>query len=282
MGYNMKESTKKLLDSELDTKFYSLFGSKKGDKVESYSLRDLFEKYLSSEITSLDDLFKSSEDFKEYITAVPNFLKMDSPSATIFYETLMCMLNNYDFWTTVYDSKTDIGKYHQFVDAVDLLIPDKDKSVLDVGASPMPYTSFLLAKKFKSVTAMDFSPNVFGSYFKNLGVDFKNQYLKPDTDVTAYDTMVGRHPCGAIETIISMCSGGKKPYFIELCNCEFSGDRYEQIISHLKHKDKYLRSHERNVPHALSDMDRILYVHNLDASDKYVQEVLEYTDILEK
>ena len=275
----MKESTKKLLDTELDTKFYSLFGSKKGDKIESYSLRDLFEKYLSSEITSLDDLFKSSEDFKEYITAVPNFLKMDSPSATVFYETLMCMLNNYDFWTTVYDNKSDVAKYHQFIDTIDILVPNKDSSILDVGASPMPYTSFLLAQKFRDVTAMDFSHNTFSSYFKNLGVTYRNEYLKPDTDISQYDTVIGRHPCGAIETIVSMCSGGKKPYFIEMCNCEFSGDRYEQIISYLKHKDRHLRSHERYVPKALSDMDRIIYVHNLEGSDKYIEEVLDHTDM---
>ena len=276
----MKESTKKLLDSELDSKYYSLFGSKKDGKIVSYSLRDLFEKYLQSEITTLDDLFKSSEDFKNYISSPANFFKMDSPSATQFYESLLCMLNNYDFWATIYDSKKDIANYHQFVDTIDMLVPNKDSSVLDVGASPMPYTSFLLAKKFKSVTAMDFSHNTFASYFKNLGIEYRNEYLKQSTDISAYDTLVGRHPCGAIETIVSMCSGGKKPYFIEMCNCEFSGDRYEQIISHLKHKDKHLRMHERYVPKALSDMDRIIYVHNLEGSDKYIEEVLEHTDVV--
>ena len=272
----MKESTKALLDRELASNKYTLFGIDTTGACRYLSLRHLFDLYLKSEITSIDKVFLNVEEFQDYMMSPENMSRMDIGSKQVFEEALMCMINNFDFCSRVYGSDSNVKLLTQFADTV-CKVGKNQHSILDVGATYLPYSSFVMAKHGKKVTAMDRSMNIFDSFFSNLGVEYKNEYFSQYTDTSPYDMVVGRHPCGAIDSIVKSCGDIKKPYFIELCDCEYQGESYDKIVEYLKTKDKNLRALERN-PGSIRNLERTIYVHNVDMYDRELQDILMETN----
>lgn len=93
-------------------------------------------------------------------------------------------------------------------------------SFLDVGAGLHPKTSLYLVSKLKNVTAIDKEFLLSVESLSGMKIHPIEASFTEDTDISKYDFVGGRFPCSAIQSIVSKCVKEKKPYFIQLCDCE--------------------------------------------------------------
>ena len=263
----MREETIVLLSKELDRNDYGLTS-------QEYTLQRLFELYLQSEVKTIEDVFVGTEDFENFV--LQNRDKFKYSFLSEFDEMLFCMTHSYNFAVSVI--RMNKKQQKQFADTVGLVLPDSKMSILDVGATGIPYSSYLLAKKYRKVTSIDKTSNNI-PYHDNLNVEFINNYLTFSTDISSYDALVGRRPCEAIPIIVERSAKKKKPYFIDLCNCWADGKSYYQLIRYLREKDKKLRVAYRN-PNAVKEGNLTVYVHNLGLSDSEIQDAIYSTEMI--
>ena len=108
----------------------------------------------------------------------------------------------------------------QYVEIVKQLAPSRDSHILDVGPGNVPYSSILMGQTFAEVSAMDKEFWLSKDSLKSMNVNAIDGLMTKNTSVDAYDMVVGRFPCSAIDYIVYLCNKNKKPYFIETCDCE--------------------------------------------------------------
>ena len=274
----MKLQTLEILNYELNSRQYETIGK--------FGLHMLFDIYLTSEIDTVDNLKKINvNEFRDYIINNLDKIKHNEnmggrPEATI--EVLDGILKGF---RGAHDSsyiKWDKGQ-REFVGTVESMYPNSDyKSILDVGAGPIPTSSILFADYYPSVTTMDYSHEVPTGFLQHLKVKYKQGFFIPSTDISSYDIVVGRRPCKAIESIVENCSlatNQEKPFLIELCNCNFKGISYKELYEYLKEKyNKNLRMVTRY--RGCDDYfgEPITLVHNnQDLSDSEIKKIVERT-----
>ena len=264
----MKKKTLDLLNQELDTHEYGLTS-----KV--YTLQRLFDLYLKSEVETLDDIFVNTEDFENFVML--NKDKFKYSFLEEFNDMLCCMVYAYNF--AVSCAKMGYKEQNQFADITKIVLPDDKMSVLDVGTGKIPISSYLLAKKYRKVTAMDQTHGQTIPYHSRFGVKFADEYFTPDTKISSYDALVGRRPCQAIPIMVETAAKMKKPYFIDLCNCWASGESYFKIIRYLQDKDNKLRVNYRR-PNPEKPDSVTVYIHNLELSSREIQDAMDSTELV--
>jgi len=271
----MKNETKVLLDNELSTGKYALFNP-------DFNLDKLFNLYLSSEIHSPNDIFRSYSDFTEYIKGNAEYFTKGKSAQyeRAFHAMLERIVGSF---VDSVNEITDCGRLRrigEYTDVVSSILP-KDVRLLDVGAGSVPYSSMVLSKDFYDVTSMDFALSAPKSFLKNFRIKYRDEYFSEDTDIEGYDIISGRRPCSAIEPIVDICANRKKPYLVEICNCKFPGKTVDDIVEYLKSKDKNIRKMTRdrgaNSSCLYGFVPETTYIHNLDISDDEAKQILDAT-----
>ena len=226
----MKEEIKQALIEEMQKHPYGTSGE--------YSFENLFKFYTTLAIKDIKDLNYHNLDFYNFIMKQEHLLDLKDKEAdfgafkSILYSTIKPFIQ--------FTTRGFFKSYHKdqvkYKDVIQRLIAKKsDSSVLDVGAGKVPYSSFLLAKDGVDVTALD-KFAMSDESIANLGVKPRDELFTPYTDISGYDLIAGKRPCGAIESIVENCNSKGIPYFVELCACEAPGSKiatwYEVLKSH--------------------------------------------------
>ena len=248
----MKESTKNRLMDELRSGQYCYNASARNPKY----LDQLFEIYLEEEIDSASQFINtfnvsSCRDLEFYKFVLDNIdaFKINSlvlrQHASNSAEELLAYdaafaINRH----TRHLQKYDIKNRQKFVDITDAVVGDG--RLLDVGSGgELPLSSLLFARDRGKITSMDNFCLYWRSlgFLKKIGVDAKSEYLTDETDLSAYDVIVGQRPCSAINPIVTKCANSdEKEYFIEMCDCASPKGGMEGFVNYLKEKDERLKS----------------------------------------
>lgn len=248
----MKESTRLRLEEELKSGQYCYSANFRNPKY----IDQLFEIYLEEEVDNVDqflDTFnvKSCRDLEFYQFVMQNidYFKINnfvlrqhgskSAEDLVAYDTAFAINRH-----TRHLQKFEIRNRKKFVNIASEVT--RDGYLLDVGGGgDLPVSSLLFADKLGEISAMD----NFMSYWKNLGflkkmnVQAKSEYFSDETDITAYDRLVGQRPCSAIIPIVKKCANSDdKEYFIEMCDCASPRKGMMGFVEYLKEKDGRLKS----------------------------------------
>lgn len=185
-------------------------------KDRDYSLFEIFKKYADKEIKEISDIVDRGQDFIRFIKK--NQKKLLKEASLYGCETFEDDFIDVDYALNLFSKPNRSEENYAFAELINYFTGVNDK-ILDVGAGAIPYSSILLAKKDKDVTAMDklmFSE----ALLKKFGVGANDGLFEEDTDISGFDYVVGNRPCGAIGQMVENCKQQNKAYIINLCHCE--------------------------------------------------------------
>ena len=206
----MKQTTKDFLTEYICTHKYG--------RYVGYTFVDLFKLYSALEITDLTDISTKASDFCDFLEQSAELITCADPHYTPRIPHKIKMVR-YHF-NQKFNIRDKVGQ-KKFAGIVNEIAPSNAHThILDIGASEFPYSSIILAKDFEHTTSMDRRFYLSNTSLHNMNVDPIETLFKDDADISAYDFIVGRFPCSAIESIVKVCTQTNKPYFIELCECK--------------------------------------------------------------
>ena len=195
--------------------------------VGDNNLLNLFRFYTDNNIKKADDIQPTISQFKHILSLTADYLKFPCEQSKQLFGTDMHRL-----FSHLKGFSSDLStSYKEYLHIVKTLMPTKEGGhLLDVGCGKVaPLGSIELSKSIDKVSAMDkhlLSPTTINK----LGVNGIYGYFNKQSDVSNYDFVTGRAPCGAIDSIVDVCSKNNTPYFIRTCNCQLPADQYWQDI----------------------------------------------------
>lgn len=248
----MKNSTKQLLESELQSGMYRFNVGIRPIK----SISQLFEMYLEEEMDSVDQLLETyrsrnlreSDFYKFVIEHFEDFQIDSSVLKTYCTSNAMSILSN-ELSNAMYRRTKYLGMFlmkdkKDFVKLTNKIV--RPGHLLDVGSgTEMPVSSLLFARDRGCIASMDkFKTNWTDlGFLKKMGIDAKSEYFSDETDCSSYDVIVGQSPCSAISHIVNKCANSdEKEYFIRMCDCASPRNGMEGFVEYLKEKDSRLQS----------------------------------------
>ena len=198
--------------NELKSNDYSVDGE--------FTVDDLFEVYVNSEICSLKDLKKDHHGFVDFVKAHVGYFKCANDrekrvvSGLAYMNASHLMLFSNKFF------KTNLEEQEVFVKAVEEVVDhDKKCKILEVGSGYIPYSSILLGDDGMDITSVD-QFKISEQNLSLLNVKSYKQFFDKTIDVAKYDIVVGRKPCTAIKAIVENCKKRGVSYFLNLCTCD--------------------------------------------------------------
>ncbi len=218
---------------------------------------DLYQKYLTEEVDSVDKLFeivqtkyKITDIDLEYMNFLGKYLKDIKVSRKAIKESgandkqalfVNQIINSVSQFKV---TKANISESQKFVNIVNEVF-DERISLLDVGSgSRFPVSSLQFLESGNKVTTMDEFHTFWNSFelFEKLGLNVKSEYFYHDTDISTYDVIVGNSPCKAIIPIVETCADKEdKEYLIRMCDCCSPRGGMTGFVEYLKEKDSNLR-----------------------------------------
>ncbi len=226
-----------------------------------YDFDKLFNMFSAITIFSIEDIFVSAQNFKQFILDNIDLIHSNN---NLTKERILSLLTH-----KCEKLKKKILTYcgltqQQFAEVITKLT-GKNSKILDVGAGEIPYSSILLAEN-SPVATMDKNFQLSNKTIKNLNVTPVEEYFTTGTKISDYDIVVGQRPCSAIANMVSECVKQNKPYFIELCNCHIPPSRtpgkpatWETVLPEI---DAYVRFYGD-------------YAYNIDATPEQVEKIIE-------
>ncbi len=190
---------------------------------DDYTFSDLFYNiYVQKMFNNVEDLINDIDDFFDFLINHANFIKKPDYLAP---EKVLYFIENSRHNVKMNFAGPAFEGQKQFAEIATKITPNpENKSLLDVGPGHFAISSLFLAKKFKRVTAMDACFFLSLQALKNMNVCALSEYYRKTTDISDYDIVVGRAPCTAIKPIVTTCSKAKKPYFLQLCDCDLPAE----------------------------------------------------------
>lgn len=207
----MKTKTYMALKQELLNHEYSIDGE--------YSVDRLYNIYCIEEITSIDSLLKSHNEFIAFLRMHKDKFNLNTQAAQVLYDFHIREINRRFLLVCSKYFDSNRKDVENFVTIANRIIGDKNTRVLEVGSGKIPYSSILLARDIKDVSSMD-RFEIPLETLKNLNVNGINDYFRTDTDISNVDFIIGQQACSAIEPVVVKCGMTGTPYFMELCGCE--------------------------------------------------------------
>lgn len=231
---------------------------------EGFNIPEMFKLYSTLSIFNEKDLNNCIDGFLEVIRS-----SIDCVNFTNENDSEHFIENCSEFLAELHMllMDTEKAKPNYFTKVVSTLAPNnQDTRFLDVGAGDIPFSSMVLAKSFKDVTAMD-KLILSNQCLQRFNVKGKNEYFGEKTKVDDYDFVVGKRPCSAIENIVKNASSANKPYFLELCSCE---------LGKIATREGFYRGWEDILPEYDSNIKFYhKFAFNLDATQEQVGRLLE-------
>ena len=184
-----------------------------------YTLFMLFQEYEKQTIKTLEGLYKATEEFISFL-----YKNRDKILKELSYIEAADFEKEFDeiMFAFRHISRSDnVNSTYEFVRLAETLYDDKSATILDVGAGGIPLSSFLFTTSFDEVYSMD-KFLLSEDYISAQGVHPINAFFKSDTNISAYDYIVGKCPCSAIPHIVKNSVKENKPYFLELCDCSLN------------------------------------------------------------
>lgn len=277
----MLYTTRDILLDELDRHDYG--------GIYTYRVDDLFKIYNNCEIRKFEDIFRYPIDFYNFVKLNINKFRgaetykdgeMSSEDEKFIKATARQCILNFRLLTDSFFANH--RKYQEdFVKMVEEIIGNTKPRLLDVGSGKIPYSSLLLARNTPIVASMDkflFSDETL----RKLNVIPYNRYFEQYENLSYYDFIVGKKPCSAIDKIVINCTREKKPYFIQLCDCEAPTgelDSWREFLSHIDKKIKFTKKNNfaYNLDTPQTDLDSetlsILYARSKQDKEKKEQEL---------
>lgn len=234
----MNQITYSILKRELESGKYLLYQS-------NNSLRKLFDIYCDCEIHSLDDIQnKDHMDFHKFIrencNLFPDLDRDEDEQPTD--ETKICLFNrarNYVSQFSILNNKyfqIQLDTEKKWVETIKKIVGNSNLRLLEVGSGAFPCSSILLAQDLDHISSMD-KFSIDTEILRRLNIDPHNELFNSTTQVKDYDLIVGKKPCSAIKHIVN----SKKPYLLELCNCDAPNNDNKKWPLILRMADKNIR-----------------------------------------
>ena len=256
-----------------------------------YRVDDLFKIYLNCEINKFEDIYNYPSDFYDFVKLnINQFRGADTykdgkmsveDERFIRATTRQCILN----FRLLTDSLFANHRRYQedFVHIIEEIIGNTKPRLLDVGSGKIPYSSLLLARNTPLVASMD-RFLLSDETLRKLKVIPYNKYFEQYENLSYYDFVIGKKPCSAIDKIVINCTREKKPYFIQLCDCEAPAGElagWRELLSHIDKKIKFTKNNNfaYNLDTPQTDLDSetlsILYARNKQEKAKKEKELTQ-------
>lgn len=226
-----------------------------------YDIIKLFKIYTSYEVKSFNDIYKEHKNFLYFVhdnielfTGAPRDAqgKMSSEDErSIIHMARYLSLKLNSLHSKFYEAHRK--DQEAFVDVVEKIIGNSKINLLEVGSGALPYSSILLAHDIGKMSSMD-QFIISHESLESLDINPIDKYFDKDTEISAYDFIVGQKPCSAIGEIVRKCGKSKKPYFLQLCECDAPSHN-------LKSWEGYLKLFDPNIKFSQNTN----YAYNLDA-----------------
>lgn len=194
----------------LENYIHSSYGGRK-----SRAFYKLFKLYSAFEVHRKEDIAPAIDEFFDFLTSCDDvpMLKRENLSPLQLASVKTKNLHRY-LESPI--TPAQLG----YTEIVKRIAPKGTRtSFLDVGAGLHPKSSLYLVGKFKKVSAIDKEFLLSVESLSGMKIHPIEGTFTAETDIVGYDFIGGRFPCSAIEAIVSKCVKEKKPYFIQLCDC---------------------------------------------------------------
>ena len=181
-------------------------------------LYEFYKDYSTYEVTSIDELKSSVNDFCEYLKDNVGLIKrkygyIDSSIIRSIFSFKRSIMHSIDRYLN--------DAYRDFSKLVYEVSPNKEnEKILEVGSGRIPSSSIYLAGAVKKILTMDSEFYLSDASLKNMGVDSRERLFDESVNVDGFSFVVGRSPCSAIKHMVSSCRKADIPYLIKLCDCE--------------------------------------------------------------
>lgn len=251
----MKIQTHLILIDELHRHDYGNSGE--------YDIQKLFKLYTTCEITAFEDIRKEHKAFLHFVYENIDKFKgltreADGSISKEEEKSLVSMARYLTIRLEALHSKFYINqRYDQenFAETVAKIIGNNKVNLLEVGSGEVPYSSILLAHDLGKITSMDHFL-LSDESLKSLNVNPINDYFNKDTDISDFGFIVGQRPCSVIAEIVKQCTKDKKPYFLQLCECNSPTHDIDGWQKYLKLFDPKIKFSKRSY-----------YAYNLDSPE---------------
>ena len=223
--------------------------------VGDNNLYNMFKAYAEQKIEKSQDISPTVAYFRHLVSIVGDYLKFPCEQSKMQFGQ-----DKYNLFTDFANFTPHLTHAHkEYIHIVKTLLSNKQNSrLLDVGSGKVaPLASIKFAETFDSVSAMDkhlLSPQTL----KKLGVNGIYGYFDKKSSVEDFDFVTGRTPCGAIDSIVEVCSKSNTPYFIETCACELPDNQsWRKILPEIDPNIKFYKDFAFNVDATADQVSKI-------------------------